>query len=151
MISLIVCYSKNRVIGKNGAVPWHYKTDLNHFKKITMGHTLIMGRKTFDSLPNNLNGRNIIVVSHHKSNNNTATSLTQAIKLAKKTDDSPIICGGAQIYKQALPLVDKMYITEIDEEFHGDSFFPNFNENNWTQIECVKYNLLTFKTLLKNV
>lgn len=149
MISLIVCYSKNRVIGRAGAIPWHYQADLARFKKITMGHTLIMGRKTFDSLRSNLPGRKIIIVSQKKINNDTAPSLKSAIEMAKKYDDSPIICGGEEIYKQALPLVEKMYITEIDKEYSGDTFFPEFDEKNWKVTEEKIAGKLTFKTLIK--
>jgi len=151
MLSLIVCFSKNRVIGYNGKLPWYYKEDLEHFKKITMGHTLIMGKKTYQSLAKKLSGRKIIVVTNQKKicdeNCEVAHSITQAIELAGKTDRMPFICGGEQIYKQALPLVRKMYITEINKEFTGDTFFPEFNEKEWEEIEIKKSDNLTFRIL----
>jgi dihydrofolate reductase len=151
MLSLIVCFSQNRVIGHNGKLPWHYKEDLKHFKKITMGHTLIMGRKTYQSLTKKLTGRKIIVVTNQKNfyneNCSVAHSLTKAVELAGKTDKMPFICGGAEIYKQALPFVQKMYITEINKEIIGDTFFPEFNENEWKEIENRKLDNLTFRIL----
>ena len=150
-LALIVCFSKNRIIGYNGKLPWHYKEDLEYFKKITMGHTLIMGRKTYQSLTKKLSGRKIIVVTNQKNFNDencvVAHSITQAVELAGKTDEMPFICGGGEIYKQALPLVRKMYITEINKEFTGDTFFPEFNEDEWKEIEKRKSNDLTFRIL----
>ena len=150
-LALIVCFSKNRVIGHNGKLPWHYKEDLEHFKKITMGHTLIMGRKTYQSLTKKLPGRKIIVVTNqkkfHNENCEVAHSITQAIKLAGKTDEMSLICGGEEIYRQALPLVRKMYITEINKEFTGDTFFPEFNEKEWEEVEIKESDDLTFRIL----
>ena len=153
MLSLIVCFSKNHVIGCAGKLPWHYNEDLEHFKNITMGHTLIMGRKTYENLPNKLAGRKIIVVTNQKGFKNenclVAHSLTQAIKIAGKTDNSLFICGGEQIYKEALPLVQKMYITEINKEYEGDAFFPEFNEKEWVETKRKTSGELTFRVLKK--
>ena len=139
MLSIITCFSKNHVIGCAGKLPWHYKEDLEHFKNITMGHTLIMGRKTYQSLPDILPGRKIIIVTNQEKIYNDsceiAHSLNYAIQLAEKNDDSPFICGGEQIYKEALPLVQKMYITEICKDYAGDAFFPEFNEKEWLETE----------------
>ena len=150
-LALIVCFSKNRVIGHNGKLPWHYKEDLEYFKKITMGHTLIMGRKTYQSLTKKLSGRKIIVVTNQKKFHNEncvgAHSITQAIELAAKTDEMPFVCGGEQIYRQTLPLVRKMYITEINKEFIGDTSFPEFNEKEWEEIERKESDGLTFRIL----
>ena len=153
MLSLITCFSKNHVIGYAGKLPWHYKEDLEYFKNITMGHTLIMGRNTFESLPKMLAGRKIIVVTNQKGFKNencvVTHSLTQAIELAGKTDNSPFVCGGEQIYKKMLPFVSKMYITEINKEYEGDRFFPEFNEKEWVEIEKKISGELTFKVLKK--
>jgi len=153
MLSLIVAYSNNRVIGSSGKLPWYYKEDLKRFKKITMGHSLIMGRKTYQSLPQILTGRKIIIVTNqkdfHSENCEIAHSLTQAIQLAEGNDDSPFICGGEQIYKEALPLVQKMYITEISKDYPGDAFFPEFDEKEWKEIERKQSGDLTFRTLIK--
>jgi len=141
------------VIGCAGKLPWHYKKDLEHFKNITMGHTLIMGRKTFQSLPHNLNGRKIIIVTNqkklHNDNCEIVHSLSHAIDLANKTDKSPFICGGEQIYKKMLPFVSKMYITEINRDYEGDTFFPEFNEEEWLETERKISGELTFKILKK--
>ncbi len=153
MLSLIVCFSKNHVIGCAGKLPWLYKEDLEHFKNITMGHTLIMGRNTFESLPKMLVGRKIIIVTNQKNlhydNCEIVHSLSHAIDLANKTDKSPFICGGEQIYKEALPLVQKMYITEICKNYAGDAFFPEFDEKKWLETERKISGELTFKALKK--
>ncbi len=116
-----------------------------------MGHTLIMGRKTYQSLTKELPGRKIIVVTNqkkfHDENCEVAHSITQAIELAAKTDEMPFICGGEQIYRQTLPLVRKMYITEINKKFAGDTSFPEFNEKEWDEIDRKKSDDLTFKIL----
>ena len=153
MLSLITCFSKNHVIGCKGKLPWHYKEDLEHFKNITMGHTLIMGRKTYQSLPDILTGRKIIIVTNqkkiHNENCEIAHSLTHAIQLAEKNDDSSFVCGGEQIYKEALPLVQKMYITEICKNYTGDAFFPEFDEKEWLETKRKISGDLIFRVLKK--
>ncbi len=131
MISLIVARTKNNVIGKDGKIPWKIKGEQKQFKELTTGNTVIMGRKTFEEigkpLPNRLNivisktakfsGENIITVS----------TLEQALYLASGI---AYIAGGYGVFKEAIPYVDKMYITEIDMEVKdGDTFFPEFDEN----------------------
>jgi len=155
MLSLIVCFSKNHVIGQKGKLPWQYKGDLEYFKKITMGHTLIMGRKTYNSLPHELPGRIIIVVTNQRKFKHgdciVANSPAQAIEIAGKTDNSPFICGGEQIYKKMLPFVSKMYITEINREYEGDTFFPEFNEEEWLEKKKKISGDLTFRILKRKV
>lgn len=136
MIALIVAYAKNRVIGVNGSIPWFIKEELNHFKEVTMGSTLIMGRKTYEDIGRPLPGRQIIVLSNSKEFNDenviTAHSFEEALKLAQNTNI--FIAGGASLYEMALPIVEKMYITEIDLEVKGDRFFPKFNEDEFIKI-----------------
>ena len=117
-LSLIVAKSLNNVIGLNNKLPWHYKDDLRRFKSLTMNHYIIVGRKTFESLPP-LPGRNIIVVS---STLNNGKSLEEAISFAQDNDDNPFIAGGATIYKQALPFVSNIELTIINRHFEGDTF-----------------------------
>ncbi len=148
---IIACFSKNYVIGKKGELPWNFPEDLLHFKKVTMGHSLIMGRKTFESILKPLEGRKIIILSHDKNFSvagcEVAENFKDAIELAYKTDNNPIVCGGSEVYKAAFPFVTKMYLTEIQREISGDTFFPGFDENDWKETESEEVGELVFKTL----
>lgn len=129
MIALIAAYDRNRVIGYQGTIPWHLPDDLEHFKKLTSHHTVIMGRRTYESIGHPLPERTNIIISTtlhlNEPNCFTVSSIDEAIDTAK--DDTIFFIGGATIYKEALALVDTMYITEIDAIFEGDTFFPSFN------------------------
>ena len=135
-ISIIAAVAENNVIGKNGQLPWHLPADLMHFKNLTMGHHIIMGRKTFESVGKPLPGRTNIIISRQndlkEANCIVVHSLDEAIKYIVE-DNEPFICGGAEIYKQAFDIADKMYLTRIHEEFDGDTFFPEINMNVWTE------------------
>ena len=148
---IIACFSKNRVIGKKGELPWNFPEDLARFKKVTMGHTLIMGRKTFESILKPLQGRKIIILSRDKNFSaagcEVAESFKEAVEFANQTDDNPIVCGGSEIYKIAIHLVTKMYLTEIQREIKGDTFFPEFDESEWEEIECEEKGELVFRVL----
>lgn len=129
-LSIIVAMSKNRVIGKDNKIPWHIVEDLKRFKKITMGHPIIMGRKTFESIGRPLPGRENIVITRNpdfKAEGVTVVhSLDQALN-GRSTNEELFIIGGAEIYKSVLPQVDKLYITRIEKEFEGDAFFPELD------------------------
>lgn len=129
MISLIAAFSKNRVIGNKGRIPWKIEGEQKRFKDLTTGNVVIMGRRTYEEIGKPLPGRTTIVLSRTRNfdaeNCMTAKSLPEAIKLAGDRD--VFISGGAKIYEEALPLVEKMYITEIDCCVDGDTFFPDFN------------------------
>ena len=135
-ISIIAAVAENNVIGKNGQLPWHLPADLMHFKNLTMGHHIIMGRKTFESVGKPLPGRTNIIISRQndlkEANCIVVHSLDEAIKYIVE-DNEPFICGGAEIYKQAFDIADKMYLTRIHEEFDGDTFFPEINMNVWAE------------------
>jgi dihydrofolate reductase len=139
IISLIAAIGKNRTIGKNNGLPWHLPADLKFFKQITLGHHLLMGRKTYDTLEQDLKGRKIIIISHNGSLKATegcivAGSLEKGIHLAEEAGESELfIAGGGTIYKQALDIADKMYLTEIEGEFKGDVHFPDYDIKNWTK------------------
>lgn len=132
MIALIVAYAKNRAIGLNGDMPWRIPGELRRFRELTTGNVVIMGRRTFESLGKPLPGRTNIVLSsrdgYEAPGCMNARSLDEAIAMARKISDNIYIGGGGVVYKQALPLVDKMYISEIDAEFEADTFFPEFDE-----------------------
>ncbi|EPJ48023.1 MAG: dihydrofolate reductase [Osedax symbiont Rs2] len=141
-LAMIVAQSKNRVIGKDNDLPWKLPNDLQYFKSVTMGRPIIMGRNTYESIGRALPGRtNIVITSnidYSAQGIEVVHSLEQAVELAQSiclTDEvaEAMIIGGAQIYQQALPMADTLYITEVDAQIEGDAFFPvldysQFNE-----------------------
>lgn len=133
MIALIVAYAKNYVIGNKGCIPWKIKGEQRRFKELTTGNVVVMGRRSYEEIGKPLPNRITIVVSRTKEfrgeNCYTAGSLQEAIALAGDRD--VYISGGVGLYEEALPIVDKMYITEIDEEIDGDTYFPRFDENDF--------------------
>ena len=129
-IGLIWAQARNRVIGKNGVMPWHLPEDLAHFKRVTLNHPVIMGRKTWDSIPPKfrpLPGRTNIVVTRqadwHEKGAQCSSSLREALQQCENSNQVWVI-GGAQIYAQALPLADELVVTEIDADFDGDAHAP---------------------------
>lgn len=128
-INLIVAMSRNRVIGKNNTLPWHIPEDLKYFKEMTTGHTIIMGRKTYESIGKALpNRRNIILTKNHDFLAEGCTvvhSVREAMQLSIPEDELFVI-GGAEIYSLFLPFASKLYITQIHAKIEGDTFFPEF-------------------------
>lgn len=135
-VIMIVAMSKDNSIGKNGEIPWHLPEDLQHFKKLTMGHPVIMGRKTWESLPfKPLKGRRNMVVSRNPEYEAPGaeifTSVEEAIA-ACVSDEAPFIIGGEQIYKIAMPFATRLIITEVDVKItDADAFFPVIEEGMW--------------------
>lgn len=133
MIALIVALAKNHVIGNNGYIPWKIKGEQKRFKDLTIGNVVIMGRRSFEEIGRPLPNRTTIVVSSTKEytgeNCFTVRSLQEAIELAGNKD--VFISGGARLYEEALPIVEKMYITEIDKNVDGDTYFPQFAEEDF--------------------
>jgi dihydrofolate reductase len=144
MITIIAAVAKNNAIGKDNKLLWHLPEDLKRFKKITTGHTIIMGRKTFESLPKVLPDRHHIVITRNKSfkvEDNRVTvvnSIEDLLDLLKKSEEYFVI-GGAEVYKQLLPYVEKIYLTSIDKEFNADVFFPDINYKAWSVVEKAEY------------
>ena len=141
-LAIIVAMTSDRVIGKNGALPWHIPEDLKHFKQTTSGHAIIMGRKTHESIGRPLPQRRNIVLSRSPANRfngcQTAASFNEALRIACKDDDCPFVIGGASIYAQALVQVTDLYITCIDRKVQGDTFFPDFDTTEFEEAErCV--------------
>lgn len=130
MIALIVAYANNQVIGNKGCIPWKIKGEQKRFRELTTGNVVIMGRRSYEEIGKPLPDRTTIVISSTKNfeseNCLTAKSLSEAIELAGNKDI--YISGGARLYEEALPLVEKMYITEIDHDVEGDTFFPAFDK-----------------------
>jgi dihydrofolate reductase len=144
MISAIVAVAKNGVIGKEGGLPWYLPAELARFKQVTMGHPIIMGRKTHESIGKALPGRTNIVITRDKSYKAAdgcvvVGSLKDAIEQAKKSEGSGeiFIIGGASIYEQAMPLLQRIYLTKVDADINGDKFF-RYEPSRWRQISSEK-------------
>jgi dihydrofolate reductase len=151
---IVAAMAENRVIGKDDDIPWHYPEDLKHFRKLTTGYPVIMGRKTYFSLPKDyrpLSNRKNIVLTRSDvdvpDEVSAANSFEEAWKTAEKTGkDKVFVIGGASIYGQSLEIADKMIITEIHEEHDGDTYFPEWNEDNWEEVERNDREELSFVT-----
>lgn len=143
-VSIIAAIADNYAIGKNNKLPWHLPADLKHFKDLTTGHTIIMGKRTFESLPNGpLPNRKNIVLRSILSDGITegyfeADSLEEALELAEK-ETQIFIIGGSTVYKQCLNKVDSMYITWVHEKFDADAFFPDIDLSQWEEVDRVDY------------
>ncbi len=141
MLSIIVAIAENNAIGKDNQLLWHISEDLKRFKQITSGHKIIMGRNTYLSLPKRpLPNRTNIVISDipGESFEGTITinSVEEALVLVKP-DEEAFIIGGAMVYKQFIPLADKLYLTIVKKYFEADAFFPEIDYNEWKETECI--------------
>ena len=138
MLSIIVAKAKNNIIGKENKLIWHLPEDLKHFKQITTGHTIIMGRKTFETLGRVLPNRKHIVFSQNPDfkvkdeNVEVVHSMLQIQEYIEDKEENFVI-GGAMIYNLLMPYVTKMYVTEIHKDFEGDAFFPKIDLNRWQE------------------
>ncbi|GIM29340.1 dihydrofolate reductase [Clostridium polyendosporum] len=141
MLSIIVAVAQNGVIGKNNDLIWHLPEDLKRFKKITQGHKIIMGRKTFDSLPGVLPNRHHIILTRDKNftiddtNIEVVYSVQHIIETYKDTDEEIFIIGGGEIYTQLLPHTNKLYLTKVKKDFEGDTHFPEINFDEWKVVD----------------
>ena len=136
IVSIVVAIAENNAIGKNNQLLWHLPADLKHFRLITTGHTVIMGRKTYDSVGKPLpNRRNIIITRQD--------IIIEGCEVVKSIEDALALCaeeevfivGGAEIYRQAMHLTDRIYLTIVHQKFEADSFFPEINYNEWRETE----------------
>ncbi len=143
MLSLIVAFGKNQVIGKDNAMPWHYPEDLKYFKRITTGHKVVMGANTFHSILDCLNqpfpNRENVIITHEKIEKNYENviyfdNLDVIINKYKDSEEEVFIAGGASIYEQMLEHCNKLYITHIDKEFEGDAHFPKIDYSKFDKI-----------------
>ena len=136
-LSLIVALADNRVIGIDNRLPWRLPADLQHFKRVTMGKPMIMGRKTWESLPGLLPGRTHVVVTrnpdYRAEGGFVVHSLEQAIEQFGDVDELMLV-GGANLYAQAIPLASRMYLTEVHAQPQGDAFFPEFDRSQWREL-----------------
>lgn len=141
IISLIAAMGRNRIIGKNNSLPWKLPADMKRFKELTMGKPVVMGRKTFESIGKPLPNRTNIIITRDKNYNAQGCivvhSLNEALEAAK--GDEIMVAGGEQIFREFLPKAKRMYLTFIDEDFDGDAYFPEYNENEWKEIRKEKH------------
>jgi dihydrofolate reductase len=138
VVTLIAAIARNGVIGIANRLPWHLPADLRHFKALTTGHAVIMGRKTWESLPAKfrpLPGRRNIVVTRNGEYvaDGATVSLSLADAVATASGDEVFVIGGAELYKAALPLADRLQLTEIDAAYEGDAWFPAINPGRWRE------------------
>ena len=152
-ISIIVAMSQNSVIGLKNELPWHISEDLKNFRKITLNHSVIMGRKTYDSIGKPLKNRRNIVVSRNTSLKIDGVEVVDSLEKAiYKTTESfeTFIIGGQQIYSIALPTATHMYITKVDGIFDGDAYFPDYIQDEWNEVareDLISENALKFSFL----
>lgn len=134
-VFLVVAVARNGVIGHEGAMPWHLPADLRHFKALTTGKPMVMGRKTFESLPGLLPGRRHIVLTRDPEWAEDGAEVVRSVEDALHIANSPhvAVIGGAEIFAQFLPLADRIEWTEIDAAPDGDTCFPDFDRNDWTE------------------
>lgn len=138
-LAMVVAIGDNGAIGKDGKVPWRIPEDLKHFKSVTMGHAIIMGRKTWDEVGRPLPGRRNIVISRQAGlaleGAEVFTTLDLAIEAARTTDTEPHVIGGSTIYEAAMPLATRIHLTEVHRNVEADTFFPPFDRSAWREVE----------------
>lgn len=142
IVTAVVAMAQNRAIGKDNELLWHLPDDLKHFKNITRGHTVIMGRKTFDSVGKPLPNRRNIVITRQKgldiSGAETVHSVEEALTLCP-ADEEVFIVGGAEIYKLALPRTDRIYLTTVHQRYEGDAYFPETDPLQWKEVASERH------------
>jgi len=138
-ISLVVAMAANRVIGRDNGLPWHLPADLQHFKRITMGKPILMGRRTWESIGRPLPGRTSIVITRDAGYAAPGCivvhSVEAALQAAAECGDEAMVIGGAEFYAQVLPRADTLYLTRIHADFDGDTVFPELDESEWREVE----------------
>lgn len=138
-LAMIVAVGDNGAIGKDGKVPWRIPEDLKHFKNVTMGHAIIMGRKTWDEVGRPLPGRRNLVVSRQPGlvldGAEVFDSVAAAVEAARTTDAEPHIIGGSAIYEIAMPFTTRLYLTEVHRNVEADTFFPPLDRSQWREVE----------------
>lgn len=145
-LSILVAMAKNRVIGRNNQLPWHLPADLKHFKLLTMGQTIVMGRKTYESIGRPLPGRENIIITRQTGYKVPGATVVNSLQdaILKCEESSTInsenfIIGGEKLYWQTLDICQRIYITEIQSDFEGDVFFPEFDRSDWKEIQRDKH------------
>jgi dihydrofolate reductase len=132
-VILIAAVGRNGVIGRDNDLPWRIREDLQRFKQLTLGHTLVMGRKTYDSIGRPLPGRRTVVVTRQPGWSADGVDITYSLEEALKYDGTLYVAGGGEIYRQALPYADTLELTEVDQSPDGDVTFPELDPTTWTE------------------
>jgi dihydrofolate reductase len=143
-VSILVAVAENGVIGRGGQLPWHLGDDLKRFKQLTMGHTIVMGRKTWDEIGRALPGRSSVVISRqvgfYAEGAQVVGSLDDALQIAEATGDKEtFVIGGSEIYRLTMPRADRLYLTRVHAKVAGDAYFPDFAESNWRLLETLPH------------
>ncbi len=138
MVSLLVAMDERRGIGKQGGLPWRLSSDLKRFRELTMGHHIVVGRKTFESIGKPLAGRQMIIVTrdpdYHIAGCFTVHSIAEALELARQHGETELfICGGAEIYARTMEQAERLYLTRVHADCDADTFFPEFNPEDWLE------------------
>lgn len=137
-VTIVAAVASNGVIGRDGGLPWRLPEDLARFKRLTMGHVLVMGRRTYDSIGRPLPGRTTIVVTRQPGWSadgvEVAAGLDDALSRAAATDEEVFVVGGSQVYAAALPVADRLALTLIDDCPHGDTYFPDVDWSRWREV-----------------
>ena len=135
-LSIIVAVSENGVIGHDGGMPWRLSSDLKRFKQLTLGHTIVMGRKTWDSIGRLLPGRTTVILTRQPDFEVPRAIIVGSLQdaIGATDDPEPFVVGGAEIYRLALPFASKLYLTRVAAEIEGDTFFPEFDTQQWSLI-----------------
>ena len=148
MISLVVAYAHGRVIGKDGKIPWRLPNDLRNVKRITTGHTIVMGRATFESIGRPLPNRRNVVLTRQRVLEIPGVEVIHSIEEALTLDDDLFVLGGENVYREFLPLADRLYITEVDYKTDGDTFFPEWDRDTFRLVSMQEGVLDEKNTLL---
>ncbi|MDM5315332.1 dihydrofolate reductase [Fictibacillus sp. b24] len=135
MISFVVAMDENRAIGKDNDLPWYLPNDLKHFKNVTMGKPIVMGRKTYESIGKPLPGRENIVVTRDDNYQAEGTTIVHSVDdVLKKDAEELCVIGGTEIFKLFMPVADRLYVTEIHHTFDADTYFPEINRDEWREV-----------------
>ena len=140
--SLVVAVAANRVIGRDNALPWRLPADLAHFKKVTMGHPIVMGRRTYESIGKPLPGRKNIVVTRNRAFQAPGCTVVQSLEDAwKAAGDAEEVCviGGTSLFEEALPIADVIHLTQVEAVVEGDTYFPEFDRSQWREKEIARH------------
>lgn len=141
-VSLVVAMARNRVIGRDNALPWRLPADLAHFRKVTMGHPVVMGRRTFESIGKALPGRKNIVITHNREYDapgcTVVNSLDEAWKAAGNAEEVCVI-GGTTLFDETLSFADAIHLTEVGADVEGDTYFPEFDRSEWSEREIARH------------
>ena len=151
-LAMVVAMTPDGVIGLDGDMPWHIPEDLKHFRRVTMGHAIIMGRVTHESIGRALPGRQNIVITRQEGATfegcDVVNTLESAIDMARQAgDEEPRIVGGGAIYALALPLATKLFLTEIKMDVAGDTFFPSYDPDEWSEVDRREGEGVVYRTL----